>query len=109
MRSKTLAAMRHRLALEDTVSVPDGAGGSMSSWAHVSDVWAGIRPLSGSEVSDAGGLAGRVSHEITVRYRAGVAPPQRFRMGSRIFDIKAVIDEREAHRFLICLVEERVP
>lgn len=109
MSPATLGAMRHRLALEETVSVPDGAGGSISSWAHVSDVWAGIRPRSGSEVTDAGGLAGRVSHEITIRYRAGVGPPQRFRLGSRIFDIKAVIDELEAHRFLICLVEERVP
>ncbi|MCU0955092.1 MAG: phage head closure protein [Hyphomicrobium sp.] len=109
MSPTTLAAMRHRLALESMVPVPDGAGGSISSWAHVSPVWARIRPLSGSEVSDAGGLAGRVSHEITIRYRDDVAPPQRFRLGSRIFDIKAVIDEREAHRFLICLVEERVP
>jgi SPP1 family predicted phage head-tail adaptor len=101
--------MRQRIALEDCVCAPDGAGGSVATWVQVAEVWAAIRPRGAREVLEAGGIAGRVSHEITLRYRAGVGPPQRFRMGARIFDIKGVIDEEEAHRFLTCLVEERVP
>lgn len=109
MTAKRLAAMRERVTLEEAVAVADGGGGSMVSWVAVAEVWAAIRPRTGSEVVDAGGIGGRVTHEVTIRYRDGVTAQRRLRMGSRIFDIKAVIDEGEAHRFLTCLVEERVP
>lgn len=109
MNTPSIAAMRQRLALEEATAVADGAGGSVVSWVLVADVWAAIHPRSGLERVIAGGIEGRVTHEITIRHRAGVAPQRRFRLGTRIFDIKAVIDPEEAHRFLICLVEERVP
>jgi len=104
----TLAAMRERVALEEPVAVADGAGGSIVAWVEVAEVWAAVRPRSGSEGAEAGGLGGRVTHDITIRFREGIVAPRRFRMGARIFDIKAVIDVENAHRFLRCVVEERV-
>ena len=107
MSRVSIAAMRQRLALEEAVAAPDGAGGSILTWSVVTEVWAAIHPRSGTEIVDAGGLAGRVTHDITIRYRAGIGAPQRFRLGTRVFDIKSVIDVEEAHRFLVCLTEER--
>ncbi len=108
MSAVTLAAMRERVALEEPVAVADGAGGSIVAWVEVAEVWAAVRPRSGSEGAEAGGLGGRVTHDITIRFREGIVAPRRFRMGARIFDIKAVIDVENAHRFLRCVVEERV-
>lgn len=108
MSKKSIAAMRQRIALEEATAAADGAGGSIVSWVLVAEVWAAIHPRSGAERVEAGGIEGRVTHEITIRHRPGVVPQWRFRLGARIFDIKTVIDVEEAHRFLICLVEERV-
>ena len=108
MSKKSIAAMRQRIALEEATVAADGAGGSIVSWVLVAEVWAAIHPRSGVERVEAGGIEGRVTHEITIRHRAGVVPQRRFRLGARIFDIKTVIDVEEAHRFLVCLVEERV-
>lgn len=109
MTHMTLAAMRQRLALEAPVAAADGAGGSIVSWVLIAEVWAAIHPRSGHERVETGRIEGHVTHEITIRYRDGVTSPQRLRLGARIFDIKSVIDAEEAHRFLTCLVEERVP
>jgi SPP1 family predicted phage head-tail adaptor len=105
----TIGELRQRLALQAPVASADGGGGVSRTWALVAEVWGAIRPLSGSEGVSADGLAGRVSHEVWIRYRTGVAPEQRFVLGTRAFDIKAVVDDGERHRFLRCLVEERVP
>jgi len=67
----------------------------------------GASPSGGGEAVDSGRLAGRVSHEVTLRYRAGVTPAMRFRNGTRVFHILAAIDEDERRRWLRCLCEER--
>jgi SPP1 family predicted phage head-tail adaptor len=107
--SVSIGEMRHRLALEAPLADSDGGGGVTRTWALVAEVWGAIRPLSGGEGVEADGLRGQVSHEIWIRHRAGVVPEMRFVLGARIFEIRAAIDAGERHRFLRCLVEERVP
>jgi SPP1 family predicted phage head-tail adaptor len=101
--------MHHRLALQAPLASDDGGGGVTRTWALVAEVWGAVRPVSGNESVEADGVGGRVSHEIWIRHRAGVVPEMRFALGARIFEIRAVIDSGERHRFLRCLVEERVP
>lgn len=100
--------LRVRLALQAPLTSADGGGGVTTTWALVAEVWAALHPSSGSETFEADGLKGRVSHEIWIRYRAGVEPKMRFVLGTRVFEIRAVIDTGERHRFLRCLVEERI-
>jgi SPP1 family predicted phage head-tail adaptor len=52
-------------------------------------------------------LAGIITHEVVLRYRAGVVPAMRLRKGARIFQILAVIDVEERRRWLKCWCEER--
>ena len=99
--------LRHLLVLEEPQRVSDGAGGFIESWVTVASVWAAIRTSGGGEAVEAGRLAGRVTHGVTLRYRAGVTPAMRFRQGVRVFHILAVIDEDERKRMLRCLCEER--
>ena len=99
--------LRHRLVLEEAQRVSDDAGGFTESWIEVATIWAALQPSGGSEAVESGRLAGRVSHTVTFRYRAGVTPAMRFRLGPRVFHILAAIDEDERRRWLRCLCEER--
>jgi SPP1 family predicted phage head-tail adaptor len=99
--------MRQRIAIERPERSSDGGGGADEIWQLVAEVWARLRPLSGDERNEADALAGRVSHEVVLRYRDDLGPEQRFRFAARLFDIRAVLDIDERRRFLRCLVEER--
>jgi SPP1 family predicted phage head-tail adaptor len=103
----TPSDLRHRLTLEELNRVADDGGGFTESWVAVATVFADLRPISGSERVDADRLTGSVTHDVVLRYRAGVVPAMRFREGTRIFQIVAVIDVDEQHRWLQCLCEER--
>lgn len=102
----TIGAMRHRVVLEAVNRAPDGGGGATQSWLPVAELWAAIAPSSGDERLAAEQHAGRITHVIHIRYRAGVIPAMRFRQGARRFDILAVIDVDERRHRLRCLCRE---
>ncbi len=106
MKMMRAGALRHRVLLESAVKVPDGGGGVVETWEEVAPLWVAIRPLSGREAMAAGQFASRLTHEITLRYRVLVLPEMRFRKGDRIFEIRAVMDVDERHRWLRVLCEE---
>lgn len=99
--------LRHRLTLEELQRVADEGGGFVETWVAVAELSADLRPIGGGENFEADRLAGRVTHEVTLRYRAGVQPAMRFRKGARLFHILTVIDVEERKRWLKCLCEER--
>lgn len=105
--SGVIGELRHRLTLERLVQTADGAGGFSESWAVEATLWGRLRPLSGSEAFGAGRLSGRHGYEITVRYRAGVDPSMRFRMGTRVFEIVSLENAGERSRWLRAICEER--
>jgi SPP1 family predicted phage head-tail adaptor len=102
-----IGRLRRRLTLEAANRTPDGGGGASETWTTIAQVWCDIRPKGGGESIEADALSGRVSHEITLRYRSGVVPPMRLVSGSRRFEIVAVIDIEERRRWLRCLCVER--
>ena len=102
-----IGRLRHSLTLESASRAPDGGGGAVESWTAVAQLWGRVEPTGGTEIADADGLGSRLSHEITIRYRAGVTPAMRFISGSRRFEIMAVIDIDERRRWLRCLCVER--
>jgi SPP1 family predicted phage head-tail adaptor len=99
--------LRHRLTLEQLQREDDDGGGFVESWVAVAELWADLRPVGGSENVEADRLAGRVTHEVSLRYRAGIQPAMRFRKGERLFHIVSVITIDERNRWLTCQCEER--
>jgi SPP1 family predicted phage head-tail adaptor len=87
--------------------VADEGGGFTESWVTVATLSADLRPIGGDERYETDRLAGRITHEVSLRYRAGVVPAMRFRKATRIFHIVSVIDVEERKRWLNCLCEER--
>lgn len=101
-----IGEMRERFVLEQSVRTADGGGGAAVTWDTVAEVWAAARPISGDERLRHDQLSGRITHEVWIRYRAGVLPAMRFRQDTRLYDIVAVLEvERRAR--LKCLCEER--
>jgi SPP1 family predicted phage head-tail adaptor len=99
--------LRHRLTLEELQREDDEGGGFTENWVSVAELWADLHPGGGSETVEADRLAGRVTHEISLRYLPGVHPSMRFRQEARLFHILSVIDVDERRRWLRCLCEER--
>ena len=106
MTAARIGALRHRVTLEQPLRTPDGGGGAAVAWEAVAELWAAIRPIGGDERLEADQVAGRITHTIWIRRRSGVDPSMRFRQGTRLFDIRAVLDTEDRTR-LRCLCEER--
>lgn len=107
MNRITIGEMRQRVVLERPERVGDGGGGADETWVEIAELWAAVKPMTGAERTEAEAISGRVSHEIWLRFRDDVAAELRFRIGTRLFDIRAVLDVDERRRFLRCLAEER--
>lgn len=102
----SIGALRSRLTLEQPDRTTDGGGGASVTWTTVATLWAAVRPIGGEERLAADQLAGRITHEITLRTRTGVVPAMRLRDATRIFEIVAVLDSGPRNR-LKCLCQER--
>jgi len=99
--------LRNRVAIERAVRTSDGGGGFAVTWELVVEVWAAIIARGAGEALELDRVAGTATHDIWIRYRTGILPEMRMRMGGREFDIRGVIDPDERRRWLKCVVEER--
>jgi len=103
-----IGRLRHRLTLEQEMPSADGGGGYALAWTTVATLWAAIEPIAGREQLQAMQLASPVTHRVIIRHRPGVGAGMRARLGSRLFNIRAVIDRDERRRYLDLLCEEGV-
>ena len=104
-------SLNRKLALQDPVRTPDGAGGWNISWVTLGTVWAEIRPTRGREFTLATLDVSRMPVAVTLR----AAPvgdsrrpraDQRFAEDDRIYRILAVRDLGPDAHYLECLAEE---
>ncbi|MFN3482260.1 phage head closure protein [Rhabdaerophilum calidifontis] len=100
---------RHRIVVEAPAEIPDALGGARPGWAVLATLWARIEATGGREPVEAGRAEGRTETRITLRHRPGIDPRMRFRLGARIFLIRAVFDPDGRRRDLVCLCEETTP
>lgn len=103
--------LRRLAHLEAPNGLADGAGGATSDWISIGTHWVAVQPVSGEEAHIASRDSTRITHRIQLRCPRSLRPraDQRFRIGSRTFDIRAVFDRDGRGRFLTCLVEEGGP
>jgi SPP1 family predicted phage head-tail adaptor len=64
--------------------------------------------MKGDEKFQAMQLQTPTIHKVTMRYRAGVTTAKRLLYGSRVFDIKEVINVDEANSILVLKCMEQV-
>lgn len=107
MRPTFAGALRHRVLLQQPVRVADGGGGASESFETVAELWAAVLPIGGEERLSADALSGRLTHEVWLRYRAGVTPAMRFLHAGRTLEIRAVLEAGNLRHRLRCLCLER--
>ena len=105
--------LNHALVLEAPVRISDSAGGFTQGWMAQGTLWAEITARTGREAGQTGAPVSRMSHRIVVRGAPWgnpdrPAPHQRFRDGTRIFNILAVAERDPNARYLVCFAEEEV-
>jgi len=86
----------------------DSTGQVLETWSPQSTIWASIAPVAGREYFNASGERAEVTHKIGIVYGPTVAPRDRITYGSRIFDIKSVINLQERNRELLLMCTEHV-
>ena len=106
-------SLSRKLVLEERQILPDGSGGFAVAWVALGTLWAEVAARAGHEQFLAGQARPRVRFRILVRGApAGTPsrprPEQRFRDGSRVFDILTVAEHDAAGRYLEIAAEEGV-
>jgi head-tail adaptor len=103
--------LSRNLVLEAPHAEDDGSGGFRVSWVELGRLWAQVEPRKGLELLGGGRLRSRVPYRIVVRAAPVDAPSrprpeQRFREGSRIFDILSVTEADHRGSYLEISAEE---
>ena len=105
---RMLSRLRQRIEFQSPNDTPDGAGGVTRGWQHHAYGWAEIRAVAGKETLADERLQSQITHRIVTRYRGDITAAMRVIYDSRVFNIRAVVDQEERSRFLELLAEEGV-
>jgi len=82
-------------------------GDESITWNDEDTVWGNYRPLRGKEYFAAMQTQSEVTGTWTIRYRRGLTAAKQLKYDNRIFEIVAVIDIDEQHRFLEIVTKEK--
>lgn len=104
-----VATRRKRLVLEAPVEVPDSIGGATITYQPIATLWGEVIAKSGRETSEGGRLEGVIETRIRIRFHEAIDARMRFRLGQRIFAIRAAFDAEGTRRWTTCLVDEVTP
>ncbi|MEO0809897.1 MAG: phage head closure protein [Pseudomonadota bacterium] len=109
MKRPTLAALRHRVTIEQPIRTDDEGGAATLTWQQVATVWAEITGLDGREILRAETLVGRATHRIVMRYRTGIDASMRIVSAGKYHEIISALDEEGRNQWLVCYCEEFGP
>ena len=91
--------LRHRVTIEDYVTVADSNGDTVSYWSEVAvGVAAAIEPLSAREFMQAQAMQSNVTARITLRYRAGIKATMRIVHGADMYEISGALPDKDSGR-----------
>lgn len=108
MKTFQAGALQHNITIQKMVPTQDAYGAEVANWATHATRWAAIQPVSGNERFVNQQYQGEVTHQITVRFIAGVAPKMRVLYGGRYFDILSAVSPDEEGALLVMLCKELV-
>lgn len=99
--------LRHYVTIQQITETRGADGSVVETWGTFANVWADVRPVSGSENFAAQGITASTVHLVDIRYLSGVVPKMRVLWGERVFEIESVrnIEERDRWMTLACVEE----
>lgn len=104
--------MRHRITFQRFNGALGAYGDPRdkddANWVDVATVWAAVDPVSGREFYEAQQSQSDVTHKIRCRYRRGLDTSMRIKLGSRVMEVRSIIDWEERHESLLIMAVEVV-
>jgi SPP1 family predicted phage head-tail adaptor len=100
--------LRYRVTLQQLTTTTDAEGIPIESWLPFATVHAAVEPIKGREYFQAAAVGAENTVRIRIRYRSGVTAAMRLLYGTRIFNIRSVIDDNERHWEIHLMCEEVV-
>lgn len=101
--------LRHRVTIQRAKEAQNSFGEPVLEWQDVGKVWARVEDLSGREYFAARQVAvAEVTTRVTIRWRDDVKPSMRILAGSRVLDVRSVIDPDGRRRELQLMCREVV-
>jgi len=102
--------LRHKVSVQRLNRIDAGGGSYNVEWETFASPYAWIKPLSGTESLFGMQLEDTITHDIIIRYKASrtITPENRIKFGSRLFNIRSVINVEERNRWLQIRAEEGV-
>lgn len=94
-----LPRLNELVTVEQLSRAPDGAGGSVETWAAVGrPIFAEIVPVAGREAPDAGRKAALQTWLVTVRHGADITAADRLDWGGRKLHLSSMPTDRDGGR-----------
>lgn len=103
------AGFRRRLMLERPAHATDPLGGVLPLWQPVGPVWLRIERREAPKLRPEPAASTGMLLRVTLRWRPGLAPGQRFTGTGLALLIRAVLDPDGRQRTLVCLCQEDSP
>jgi len=98
---------RHKVTLRAPVhGSNDDLGRETTYPSETAWRWAAIKPTSAKEMIEGEAPATEITHTIEMRYYEGLTTDYRITLGSRTFELVAVIDVDERHVTHMCTAKE---
>lgn len=104
--------LKHTVVVERQSTSEDVYGEKVDVWTPVATRRAAIEPINGKEYFSKSGEHAEVTARIRMRYDtalANLAPMDRVRDGTVVYDIQSVINPVEGNRDLILMVKRAYP
>jgi SPP1 family predicted phage head-tail adaptor len=102
----TIGKMRHRVTIQTLIATPDADNAVEEVYSNVATVWADVSPVSGRTEMDSKSLGERITHRVTMRYRADVTSENWILYRGLRFRVRNIQDFEERRRFMILECED---
>ncbi|MEW5248912.1 phage head closure protein [Microbulbifer discodermiae] len=101
-----IGALRHRVILQKRTLSSSATGSKQEVWIDLAPVWAEVKPHAARELAAADSRYQETSHQVTIRYRAGITSKMRLLFGTRVLQVETIINAMEQNRWLHLLCKE---
>lgn len=98
--------LRTRITWQNPPSTIADNGERTGSWTTFNTVWCELRSISGQEYLKNDRIQGDITHQIRIRYLSGLLDKMRGVVGSKIYEIVAILPDRTEKRNQVVMVKE---
>jgi SPP1 family predicted phage head-tail adaptor len=99
--------LNHLITIQQNIPAPAADHSLEDAWSsYAANVWAHIRTTGGREFWRAKQLNAEVTHEVLIRYNAGIEPSMRITWGARVLMITSVVHDEDRNKGTLIYCKE---